>query len=161
MCFFWESFPERVLHVLIGGEVVFQMGDLTFKWRVCPMWGGHQYWWGKVWKNCRVVMGVGHLHAPPPPPIMRNPAMTLIWPYCDQSRSGHNFPHLKIVQRRTCIIFINHSITDIWQSWDYAWNPECNRVLSMALVLNMPGFCIYKGSENATVLNIPEFLIIC
>ena len=146
MLFSGNHFLKESFMFQMGGGC-FSDGGLTFKWGVCPMWGASVLmgeslkkivgWWWWWW---------GTSMSPSPPPIMRNPAMTLIWPYCDQSQSGHNFPHLKIVQRRICIIFINHSMADIWQNWDYAGNPECNRVLSMALVLNMPGFCIYQGS---------------
>ena len=48
------------------------------------------------------------------------------------------------------------TIADIWQGCEYALDPEYISVLSMALVLNMPGFWICQGYEYSNVLIIPR-----
>ena len=78
--------------------------------------------------------------------------------YCDRSCEDCNLPYLKIVQKNICIILVKCSIEDVWQGCEHAWDPEY-RVLNMALVLNIPGFCIYKKSECSRVPNMPGFWI--
>ena len=58
------------------------------------------------------------------------------------------------VQKRVCIVFVKRSTADAWQGDEYASDTQYTRVDNMALLLNMPAFCIYHGSEYARILNI-------
>ena len=63
------------------------------------------------------------------------------------------------------IIFTSNIFTEDYSEpcqsskMEYASRSEHVRVLKMPLVLNMPGFWIYQGSEYARVLNNPGFRI--
>ena len=62
--------------------------------------------------------------------------------------------YMKDGQKRVCIVFVKRSTVDPWQSDEYASDKQYNRVEDLALLLNMPEFCIYQGSEYAKILSI-------
>ena len=66
---------------------------------------------------------------------------TLIQPYYD-------LPYLEIVSRRIYIIFVKHSIADVWQDCEYGSG------FKYSSFLNMPGFLIYQYFENIEVLHM-------
>ena len=61
---------------------------------------------------------------------------------------------MKEAQKRVCIVFEKRSTADPWQSDEYASDTQYTRVENIALLLNMPEFCIYQGSEYAEILSI-------
>ena len=58
--------------------------------------------------------------------------------------------------RKNLHYFVKQFMTDAWQSCEHAWGPEYTSVLDMALILNMPGFWICKGSEYTKITQVSE-----
>ena len=101
-------------------------------------------------------MGV---NPPPPPPVktaFKKPSLILLGLIRVLSLSLQ-FDIFENSAKRIYSIFVKSSIADVWQDCEYTWDPEYNKFLNMALVLKMPGFYIYQGSEHTKILNIPDF----
>ena len=72
------------------------------------------------------------------------------------------------LQNNYCVAvnyFSKRSTADVWKDSEYASSSEYPRILEMFLLLNVPKFWIYQGSECASsfeydrILNISEFWI--
>ena len=61
----------------------------------------------------------------------------------------------KIIIAVSC--FSKRSIVDIWQGSENASGSEYQKVLNMSLVLDVPEFWIYQGSEYARVTQGLEY----
>ena len=63
------------------------------------------------------------------------------------------------MQKGIWIVFAKRSIGDAWRGDEYASDAQYARVENMVLLLNMPGFFTYQGSEYAMILNLPVLWI--